>query len=287
MKVVYLIAIFTCTFLPFSKAQNELTFDDDFNLWNLQKGHEATIFANTAYIRSRPNLQGQIIDSLSLGNCLTISSEPFKGNRIKNFYAPWYQVTYTKDGEKKSGFIWLGLLALGKQVDADGFVYMYGFERFIKRPDHEADYFLTTIKRLNKEGTLLTSHSFSFVFSGQMATQSKILPAMGLKNVKQILRFEFIAEACGIPTDFTYVAWTGEKFIDLPSRYSIADAGVFYHDEKILFPSEHKKNNQIIYKYIEEGEVIDDNALDPNYNISKKEEQFQWDGNQFNKIDNR
>ena len=74
------------------------------------------------------------------------------------------------------------------------------------------------------------------------------------------------------------------KLINLPSRYSVSDAGVFYYDEKILFPSEHKRNNQLIYKYIEEGEAKDDDTLGPDYRISKREEHFQWDGDKFVKL---
>ena len=107
---------------------------------------------------------------------------------------------------------------------------------------------------------------------------------MGLQNVKQIIRIEFLGEACGIPSEYNYVAWTGQRLVDLPSRYSVSDAGVFYYDEKILFPSEHGKNNQLIYKYIEEGEAIDDDAENPNFKITKKSEEFLWNGNSFEKL---
>jgi len=280
---------FTCvciSLLPLLlKAQDSISFDDDFNLWNIQKGQTATIFVEKAYIRSAPGLSSKLVDSLTHGSTITINSDPFKGATIKNFYAPWHQISYTKNGQLKQGFIWLGLLALGKQVDKEGLQYLFGFDRFIKqRNDEEPAYFLTTVKLLNAQDSLIASQSYTFPFTGQLSAQGKLLSGMGLNTVKQILRMEFLSGACGVPSEYYYVAWTGQKLINLPSRYAVTDAGAFYYDEKILFPSEHKKNNQLIYKYIEEGEVKDDGAETPNYRISTREEHFQWDGIKFTKL---
>ncbi len=70
-----------------SAAQENVRFDDNFNLWNIQKGQQATVLSNKAYIRAQPNLKATIIDSLSLGNTVTINSGPLKGTTIKNYYA--------------------------------------------------------------------------------------------------------------------------------------------------------------------------------------------------------
>jgi len=267
------------------KAQENLKFDDNFNVWNIQKGQSATVFAAKAYVRAQPSLKAAIVDSLSVGNVVTINSNPIKGNTLKNFYAPWYEISYSDGNSKKNGFIWLGLLALGKQTASDGSQYIYGFERFTKSiNEQEQDHFSTVVKLLDAKGNFLAEHTFPFAYSEQTFSQSKLLPAMGLQNVKHIIRIEFLGEACGIPSEYNYVAWTGRQLVDLPSRYSVSDAGVFYYDEKILFPSEHGKNNQIIYKYIEEGEVIDDNAENPNFRVTKKSEEFLWNGIGFEKL---
>lgn len=285
MKTINFAIVCLGLFPMLLKAQDGITFEDDFNLWNIEKGQTASVFVEKAYIRSGPGLNMKVVDSLTLGENVTIASAPFKGNTIKNFYAPWYQISYHSDGQLKQGFIWLGLLALGKQTDKDGLQFLFGFERFIKQQNEEQqDHYLTTVKLLDAQDSLITSQSYPFVFSGQLSSQSKLLPAMGLNNVKQILRMEFLSGACAVPTEYNYMAWTGQKLINLPSRYSVSDAGVFYYDEKILFPSEHKRNNQLIYKYIEEGEAKDDSTLDPDYRISKREEYFQWDGDKFVKL---
>jgi len=267
----------------YTKAQENLKFDDSFNLWNVRCGQQATVFAAKAYVREQPNLKAAIVDSLSIGNIVTITSPPFKGNTIKNFYAPWHEITYAENGIKKIGFIWLGLLALGKLSASDGSQYIYGFERLTENSDGQ-NLFSTGVKMLDAKGGFLAEHTYPFTYSGQTFAQSKLLPAMGLQNVKQILRMEFLGEACGIPSEYYYMAWTGKQLIDLPSRYSVADAGIYYYDEKMLFPSEHGKNNQIIYKYIEEGEALDDHAENANFKITKKQEEFQWSGTSFQKL---
>lgn len=285
MKIINFTLAYLSLFPLLLKAQDGISFDNDFNLWNIQKGQTATVFVEKAYIRSAPGLQAKQIDSLGVGTTVTMTSAPLKGSIIKNFYAPWYQISYLKDSQQKKGFIWLGLLALGKQVDREGFQYLYGFERFIKPPNREQqDYFLTKVKVLNPHDSLIASQSYTFAFGGQLSAQSKLLPSMGLTHVKQILCMEFISGACGVPSEYHYVAWTGQKLINLPSRYSVSDAGVFYYDEKLLFPTEHKKNNQLIYKYIEEGETENDDIDAPKYRISKREEHFQWDGDKFVKL---
>lgn len=269
----------------YSNAQENPKFDDNFNLWNIQTGQQATVFVAKAYVRKQPNLKAAITDSLSTGNVVTITSPPFKGNIIKNFYAPWYEISYCEGGIKKTGFIWLGLLALGKQTASDGSQYIYGFERFTKSSnEQEQDHFSTAVKILDAKGDFLAEHAFPFAYLEQTFSQSKLLPAMGLQNVKQIIRIAFLGEACGIPSEYYYVAWTGQQLVDLPGRYAVSDAGVFYYDEKILFPSEHGKKNQVIYKYIEDGEVMDDNAKNLNFKVTKRTEAFQWNGLGFEKL---
>lgn len=65
----------------------------------------------------------------------------------------------------------------------------------------------------------------------------------------------------------------------------VGDAGIYYYEETLLFPSEHKGSNQLIIKNIEEGsnesETYDTNG-DPVYKIKKSKEAYQWTGKKFN-----
>ncbi|MFD1631604.1 SH3 domain-containing protein [Pseudopedobacter beijingensis] len=255
--------------------------NEEYNFWNLQKGQTACVFADNAYIRSYPDLKSKILDSIVLGTPVTIVSPAYNGDKVRGFYAPWYEVVYKKDNEDRKGFIWLGLLALGRNVDADGNQYIHGFERFVSYTNLVQAHYDCAVKLLDINGNFISKYEFTYNFGDQTFTQSKILPSMGLEGIKNIHRIEFVGEACGVPTNYYYVAWNGEKFIEMPGRYRVSDAGVFYYNESILFPSEHKKEPNYIYKLIEQGEVMDEKADDYKYLVNKRQEIYYWNGTSF------
>jgi len=69
-------------------------------------------------------------------------------------------------------------------------------------------------------------------------------------------------------------------------RYSVSDAGIYYYDESILFPTEHKKEANVIYKIIEEGEAPEDadDMAELTYEVRKKQEKFLWNGKSFTRL---
>jgi hypothetical protein len=101
---------------------------------------------------------------------------------------------------------------------------------------------------------------------------------MGLAGLQAIYRIGFFGEACAVPTDHHYVGWTGKDFINLPGKSNVSDAGVLYHEEKLLFPSEHRLGPSLIIKDIIDGEVIDPDQKELKYKESKKRVKYIWDG---------
>jgi len=283
MKSVVVLLIALLSFST-TRAQDAVAYvvNEDFNFWNLTSGQTAYVFTDNAYIRAYPNTDGQLVDSLPVGTAVKITSLAYNGNKVKGFYAPWHEVSYQRGGETKTGFIWLGLLALGHHVDDEGHQYIFGFERYGEERGDESAYYKCGVKLIGKGGELIAKHTVHCEYSYQSFIQSKLLPNMGLDGVKQIFRFDLQGEACGIPSTYYYVAWNGQQFIDMPSRYSISDGGIFYHEEALLFPSEHKKEANIIYKMIEDGEYED--VDDPNVKITKKQEKYIWDGKVFSQL---
>jgi hypothetical protein len=78
------------------------------------------------------------------------------------------------------------------------------------------------------------------MISGQTYTEGKILDNMGLTGLQAIYRIGFFSESCGVPTAPHYIGWTDTEFLDLPGKGNVSDAAIFYQEEKLLFPSEHK-----------------------------------------------
>lgn len=248
------------------------------NLWNKKINDTAFVFAEIAYLRDEPSLKGLLLDSLSAGAKVIIKSEAYNNTLIKDFYAPWYKVDYTIGKQKRSGFIWLGLLALGTNQDKEGKLWMYGFNKYLNRSNDEAHLSLCEIKILDPSLQVAGRTSILVTKGEQTYTEGKILSNMGLTGLQAIYRIGFFGEACGVSTDHHYLGWTGKEFINLPGKTNVSDAGVVYHEEKLLFPSEHGLAPSLIIKDITDGEVIDPDQQKLTYKESTKRVKYSWDG---------
>jgi hypothetical protein len=252
--------------------------DENFNLWNKKTNDTACVFADVAYIRDYPGLRGVILDSLTAGSRVIIKSEAYNNTLIKDFHAPWHKVTYMVGKQQRSGFIWLGLLALRTNNDKEGKLWMYGFNKYPNRSNDEEHLSLCEIKILDPALHTVGRTSILITKGEQTFTEGKILDNMGLAGLQAIYRIGFFGEACAVPTDHHYVGWTGKDFINLPGKSNVSDAGVLYHEEKLLFPSEHRLGPSLIIKDIIDGEVIDPDQKELKYKESKKRVKYIWDG---------
>ncbi|UIR54696.1 hypothetical protein LZQ00_10455 [Sphingobacterium sp. SRCM116780] len=287
MKKTAILFLFSLAIL-FAYAQEKpaaYVVSKEYNLWNFQKGDTAYVFADMAYIRDYPDSKSKLIDSLPEGATVLIASEGYNGNKIRGFYAPWYKITYLKDNRKKEGFIWLGLLALHSIQNEDGEQFIYGFKKFKSATEDEASYYDAEIKVFDREKKCIARATYQASVDGQTGTETKILAGMGLKNIKNIHRSAFLGEACGIATQYYYFAWNGQNLIRFPDKMSVADASVFYHEETILFPSEHKGDQTMIYKKIVEAENSNENLNDePQYKETKSQINYTWDGTTLSQV---
>jgi hypothetical protein len=252
--------------------------DEEFNLWNKNINDTAFVFADIAYIRDYPGLEGVLLDSLRTGTRVVIKSEPYNKTLIKDFHAPWYKVTYMTGKQKRTGFIWLGLLALGTNTDKEGKLWMYGFNKYVNRSNDEEHLSLCEIKVLDRAQQPIARTSVLISRGGQTYTEGKILDNMGLAGLQAIYRIGFMGEACGVSTNHYYIGWTGTEFVPLPGKTSVSDAGVFYHEEKLLFPSEHNLDPALIIRDVTDAEVIDPDQDELTYKEIKKRVKYIWDG---------
>lgn len=281
-----LLLLFICRLLPAytQEAPAAYALAETYNLWNISKGQDAFVFSDVAYIRDYPSLEGKLLDSIIQGQKITITSSGYNGNTIKGFRTPWHQVSYQKGNVIKTGFIWLGLLALGRQVDEDGIQYLYGFDRYTPSTGEQPAYYTCGVKIFTSTGKLISKYNYRFEHGDQTFTESKLLPNMGLDGLRKILRIAFIGEACGIPSEYYYMGWDGNHGINMPRKYTVSDAGIYYYEESLLFPTEHQKEHNIVYKLIEEGEAIDENAAEIKYKITKTQQKYIWNGTDFSEL---
>ena len=287
MKRYFLFIILFLIVLGSHGQQEPAAFaiDEQFTLWNFQKSDTAYVFAEVAYVRDQPNLQAPIVDSLSQATPVTIMSEAYYGSTVRGFYAPWQEINYEKDNQRRKGYIWIGLLALIKNTSQNGEIFIYGLKRYPPSSEYSSQYYDTELKVFNNQMELIAKESFHAQVDGQTGVQAKVLPPMGLKNIQNIYRIAFLSEACGIPTLYYYYVWNGTKLIRFPDRMSVSDAGVFFIDEQILFPSEHQDDPSIIFKNRTVGENSDiDDAQDPVYEETVNQQLYSWDGYELREI---
>lgn len=280
-----LLALFTVLVYGQQETPAAYELDENFNFWHLQPGDTAYVFADVAYVRDYPSTSSALIDSVRQGQRVIISSEGYNSSLVRGYSAPWHQVSYEVNGRHKQGFIWLGLLAIGAQGDAMGNQFLYGLLR--KNPgqdEYSNGQYRCGVKYLSADHALIGQIIFPHNDEGQGYTEAKLLGNMGLSGLQAIYRVGFYGEACGVPTIHTYLGWDGQQFINMLSKTSVGDAGVYYYEEKVLFPVEHKLQGDLVIKDIIQGEVIDLDAVEPEIKETSKREKYRWENKQLIQI---
>lgn len=251
------------------------------NLWNAEANDTFMIFADKAYIRQEPSLKAAVTDSLAIGSSVVLTAEKAGAPlMMKGIVAPWKQVHYSVAGKERKGYIWLGLLAL-KHCSKDSIDFLYGIDKVkTDASDEKPVKYLIQVKAVDQRSKLLDMKEFSVPGSVYaISTESKILSDMGLEKLAAILRLSFSGdsgEARGIPTDYYYFGWNGTKFLSLPGKSVVSEAGVFYYGDTLLYPKETGGEPGKIIKLTLDGETCEDGRKIINRNNSR--EIYVWDG---------
>lgn len=259
-------------------VMGQMSGNVEYNLWTVQQGDTLTVFSDKAYIRQSPSSKATIVDSLVTGNAVIAAKLVETELSIRGISAPWWQVKYKgSDGKQKDGYLWLGLMALGN-YNKDSVQLLYGFEKVVPGAAKEDDpKYVVAIKAINSKHQLLDKKELT-VDGGQfaIATDAKLLGNMGLDKISTILRVYFGGEACGIPSNYYYYGWTGKKFLPLPDKSTMFDAGAVSHDEVLLFPKEQGGQAGKIIKLITDEEFGDDGETVVKKTTSR--EVYLWNG---------
>lgn len=282
--IVALLCLFLLCCLSL-QAQEEIRYD--YSIYatnNHQVGDTLTVLADTAYIRNKPATTGQKVGQLTAGARVVFLKDD-DDQKISGFIAPWTYVRFLNNGAPMEGYIWKGLLALGS-LQRGGQQFLYGLDHVLLSKDQLPALF-AKVKVLDAGNTLLTAKTWPL--SSSEATnfsEGKLLGNMGLDSLTGIVRICFSGEACGIPTDHYYFGWTGRELLSLPGKTQLSDAGVFYHTETLLFPSEQGGQVGKIIKLIEDEEATEqtDKKGEPIYKTTHSRESYSWDGRKAVKL---
>src|SRR5690606_22300996 len=151
-------------------------------------------------------------------------------------------------------YIWQGLLSLHAATNASGLLFISGVSAADNKSieNYETAYYIMTLKVLNGTSVICTK-SWEQTYGEQTMVEGKLFENLGLKDCSNIYRLGLLGEACGVTSVYTYFAFNENELFALPGKQLVGDAGIYYYEETLLFPSEHKGSNQLLIKNIEEG----------------------------------
>jgi hypothetical protein len=258
--------------------------------WSFNYGNEtdALIGAKNCYVRQDSTANSLLLDSLQIGQQIKIVKNTNKNLTIKGLHLSWVEIKYSKNNQIKTGFLWKGFIAVGSATKGNTtFLTTIDskYSKIVKQKEYEyeGDFYRISVKAINSENQIISEKSFSKELSESHFFQNSAISSWGLKDLNAIYRISFSGEACGIPTLHYYFGWNEKEFLELPEKYDVGDAGVFYHTEEFIFPKEKGGQANMIIKNIEDDEEVGE-AKDGSYTIhevKKSSEFYTWDGKIF------
>lgn len=223
--------IFLCAYLYANLlvAQNYENVDSTF-----KPGQHVAVFGHHVNLRSAPSIKASAVAMLHIGDrveIVTRTSETFQYNG--NTW-PWYKV---KNQEDKVGYVVGGLLAIDNFI-IDGQHFLFS----IKKVENGPTFLVTrTIQGVKQFVTLETELVHNHI-------SVEVADGKGIKGVKNVIFIDYISEACGMEGGGYYLFYDGQGLFNVLHIEEIADAGVFYSREEIIFPSDPDgKPDKLIY----------------------------------------
>lgn len=220
-------------------------------IFDVEDGSVQRIFSDQINVRISPNMNADTIDTLSLGQPVTVVSKTPRILKLGQRSAHWYKVRYAKEGKEYTGYVWGANFSIGYR-SLDGHDFLLGV---VPAKDSAM---IAMVVNVIKDQQLKQSISIDISAESLSSAQFKWESNKGLERIKGVLMAQVSGEACGIPTTTQYMLWTGDKLIALPVLTSVADAGIFYHNEGYVFPSDKGGKKGQIIKTLKVAEAEDD-----------------------------
>lgn len=234
------------------------------------------LLADKVNIRQTASSKGEIVATLPIGTMVTLKSKSDKNHSMNGHTAPWYEVSFSKDGKQLSGYVWGGLISEGfnSEINQSGDVkFVYGIEKVGKSKEGMWD--VSIQLRAYKDGKELDKITFDSPSYLTSFNQLTVFNDKGIKGIKNVLQCSFSGEACGVPSGDVYVFWNGTELQYVTTTNSFSDAPVFA-DETLIFPTDiDGKAGKIILKS-ESGEYVEGKD-EPEYD-SRETKIFTWTG---------
>jgi len=273
MKKAFIILVLLTQIRTFSQEKSSHNY-----YWSNEENVKAMVGVANCYVRENPSTKAALLDSLQMGKEITVVKSTDIDYAIKGLNVSWVAIEYqNKLGTISKGYLWKGFIALG-YAKKKGLTFLTTLDKFEIRKKDSMDVFSISAKVLNDQNVVLGQKTVQESLSESSYFQNKSIGGLGLTNVVDIYRISFEGEACGVASLFYYFAWNGTKMIQLPSKFAVGDAGIYYHTEDFVFPKEKGGKPDMILKVFKEGQSLDEEAIHPIFDVEEWQEIYKWDG---------
>lgn len=238
------------------------------------------VFDRLGSIYSTPHSHNKALDnktdSLKWGTEVILLKKDKEVMELAGVHANWFQVSYHKDGIKKTGYIWGGELSL-RAMRRGNVKFLYGIKRIdtdIPNPTS-----LCSIRVLSND-SLIDYKEFMVPPESVWFSGAQIYTSKGLSNVQNLINVVFTGSACAIPTHKRFFTWNGTNLQELPLLTDVSDAGAYSHEENYIFPSEKGGIKNTITLVIKDEDETGkfDKAGNPIVKKKKQVKYYKWDG---------
>ncbi|NIG54800.1 SH3 domain-containing protein [Chitinophaga sp. Cy-1792] len=244
------------------------------------------IFADTAFIRSSPDTRKTATDTLYAGDNIQVIAITDNMLTIRGLKGPWLKINYIRDSIAHIGYIWAGMVSCQPLRRGDT-KFVYGIERkkdstwyndFKQKVTQSR--FVVKLKTV-KQRQIISQASFS-VFNDESANFSygKVMSGMGLTGVQHVIALNFTGDACSIPSNYYYFAFTADSMlVKFPERTELSEAGISYHNENFIFPNEKNGKPDMILWVMTNEDFTDKKDKNGKYIhiiTEKQEKQYSW-----------
>ena len=159
--------------------------EEEYSSFHFELGSHQKILVSNTKVRKFPELGTVVIDSLSPGNDIKIIYRTPQNFKIGERHAPWFKVSYEKNGTPTEGYIWGGNIALGHRKYNDvQLLFGIASTQKIKNKGSEGDYneMIARVVAL-KDNQVISERNFEMGNSENLSGYGfKIIENQKLKN---------------------------------------------------------------------------------------------------------
>ncbi|RYD53650.1 MAG: SH3 domain-containing protein [Sphingobacteriales bacterium] len=253
-------------------------------VFSFEPGTTQKVFVNGANVRSQPNMQAPVLDSLRSNQSVTILEKDSIVWKIGERRTVWYRIQYSKNSQPATGFIWGGTLCVGfrKKGPHD---LLFGISKTTSKNSPETGQSFpqnTGSVKLMQDTILVDEVSFEMPSGESLSVGSFAVESNHrLQNVAYTVKAGVSGEACGISGYEQYVLVTEDQhLVALPQLMSVGDADVYHHDEGFVFPNDPGGQPNIIVMKTEEMEK---NERTGKEHTKRSRTRYTWDGTRLTK----